>query len=403
MVRLLKRHSMNQFEIIKNQLSKNNVDAWILVDYENRNKTVVSFLGNKMLTRKIFVIFPKDEKPYIICHSIDTVFLNDPEILKEFDLRVYKRWQEMLAIEKESFKNYKKVYMDISENGLLPRISLADYGSVEFVKSLGIGILSSGDLLQQFNAVYSSRAHELQLQACKLALQIKDEAFTKIKEEILLHNEVQEYAIQQFICNRFHEEGMVYDDPTIVAVGKNASNPHYGPDEKTSSPIRKGDVVLIDMWAKMDDPEGVYADITWMGYVGESVPEEIENRFQVLKRAIDLDIEYLEKNLPLRRVEGYEIDDIGRKYIESKGYGEYFTHRTGHSIAVDVSPHGPGVNIDNYESHDTREITNGVTFSLEPGIYAPDYGMRSETDIYIENRKPVAVGGKQEHVIAILK
>ena len=394
---------MNQFEIIKNQLSKNNVDAWILVDYENRNKTVVSFLGNKMLTRKIFVVFPKEEKPYIICHSIDTVFLNDPEILKDFDLRVYKRWQEMLTIEKESFKNYKRVYMDISENGLLPRISLADYGSVEFVKSLGIEILSSGDLLQQFNAVYSSRAHELQLQACKLALQIKDEAFAKIKEEILLHNEVQEYAIQQFICNRFHEEGMVYDDPAIVAVGKNASNPHYGPDEKTSSPIRKGDVVLIDMWAKMDDPEGVYADITWMGYVGESVPEEIENRFQVLKRAIDLDIEYLEKNLPLRRVEGYEIDDIGRKYIESKGYGEYFTHRTGHSIAVDVSPHGPGVNIDNYESHDTREITNGVTFSLEPGIYAPDYGMRSETDIYIENRKPIAVGGRQEHVIATLK
>lgn len=403
MVRLLKRYSMNQFEIIKNQLSKNNVDAWILVDYENRNKTVVSFLGNKMLTRKIFVVFPKEEKPYIICHSIDTVFLNDPEILKDFDLRVYKRWQEMLTIEKESFKNYKRVYMDISENGLLPRISLADYGSVEFVKSLGIEILSSGDLLQQFNAVYSSRAHELQLQACKLALQIKDEAFAKIKEEILLHNEVQEYAIQQFICNRFHEEGMVYDDPAIVAVGKNASNPHYGPDEKTSSPIRKGDVVLIDMWAKMDDPEGVYADITWMGYVGESVPEEIENRFQVLKRAIDLDIEYLEKNLPLRRVEGYEIDDIGRKYIESKGYGEYFTHRTGHSIAVDVSPHGPGVNIDNYESHDTREITNGVTFSLEPGIYAPDYGMRSETDIYIENRKPIAVGGRQEHVIATLK
>ncbi len=394
---------MNKFELIKNQLNKNNVDAWVLVDYENRNKTVVSFLGNKMLTRKIIVVFPKDEKSYLITHTIDTVFLNDPEILKDFDLRVYKTWQEMLEIEKESFKNYKKVYMDISENGLLPRISLADYGSVEFIKSLGIQVLSSGDLLQQFNAVYSSRAHSLQLQACKLALQIKDEAFAKIKEEILLHGEVQEYAIQQFICDRFHEEGMVYDDPAIVAVGKNASNPHYGPDEKTSSPIKENDVVLIDMWAKMDDPEGVYADITWMGYVGKEVPEEIENRFQVLKKAIDLDIEFLEKNLPLRRVEGYEIDDIGRNYIESKGFGEYFTHRTGHSIAVDVSPHGPGVNIDNYESHDTREITDGVTFSLEPGIYAPDYGMRSETDIYIENRKPIPVGGRQEHVIAIMK
>lgn len=394
---------MNKFDIIKNQLVKNDVDAWILVDYENRNKTVVSFLGNKMLTRKIFVIFPKDEKPYIITHSIDTVFLNDPEIAKDFELRVYKTWQEMLDIEKDSFKNYKKVYMDISKDGLLPRISLADYGSVEFIKSLNIDVLSSGDLLQRFNAVYSSRAHELQLQACKLALKIKDEAFLKIKEEILKHGEVQEYTIQKFICDRFHEEGMVYDDPAIVAVGKNASNPHYGPDENHSSPIKRNDVVLIDMWAKMDDPEGVYADITWMGYVGKSVPEDIENRFQILKVAIDKDIKFLEENLPIRRVEGYEVDNIGRNYIASKGFGEYFTHRTGHSIAVDVSPHGPGVNIDNYESHDTREIPNGVTFSLEPGIYTSDYGMRSETDIYIENRKPVAVGGRQEHVIAILK
>lgn len=394
---------MKQFEIIQKQLNEKNVDAWILVDYENRNKTVVSFLGNKMLTRKIILVFPRGAKPYIICHSIDTVFLNDPEITKDFDLLVYKTWQEMLSLEKESFKNYKKVYMDISENGLLPRIALADYGSVEYVKSLGIEILSSGDLLQQFNAVYSSRAHELQLKACKLALQIKDEAFKKIKEKILENGEVQEYEIQQFICDRFHEEGMIYDDPAIVAIGKNASNPHYGPDSRTSSPIKKGDVVLIDMWAKMDDSEGVYADITWMGYVGEKVPEEIENRFQVLKTAIDKDVEFLKENLPLRRVEGYEVDDVGRKYITEKGFGEYFTHRTGHSIAVDVSPHGPGVNIDNYESHDTREIPDGVTFSLEPGIYAPDYGMRSETDIYIENRKPIEVGGRQEHVIAIMK
>ena len=150
---------MEQFLTIQKQLEKNNVDAWILVDYENKNKTVVSFLGNKMLTRKIVLVFPKEGRPYIVCHSIDTVFLNSPEITQDFDLKVYHRWQEMLQIEKESFKNYKKVYMDISENGLLPRIALADYGSVEFVKSLGIEILSSGDLLQHFNAVYSSRAH----------------------------------------------------------------------------------------------------------------------------------------------------------------------------------------------------------------------------------------------------
>ena len=394
---------MEKLNIIKKQLEKNDANAWILVDYENRNKTVISFLGNKMLTRKIILVFPLLGRPYIITHSIDTVFLNVPEITKDFDLKVYNTWQEMLEIEKKEFSSYKKVMMDISENGLLPRISLADYGSVEYIKSLGLDVISSGDILQQFNAVYSEYAYSLQLKACALALKIKDEAFQKIKENILNKGFADEYEIQQFICKRFHEEGMVYDDPAIVAKGKNASNPHYGPDENTSSKIEKDDVVLIDMWAKMNDPEGVYADITWMGYVGETVPEEIENRFQVLKTAIDKDIEFLEENLPIRRVEGYEVDDIGRGYISEKGYGQYFTHRTGHSIAVDVSPHGPGVNIDNYESHDTREIVDGVTFSLEPGIYAPDYGMRSETGIYIKDRKPIAVGGRQEHVIAILK
>lgn len=394
---------MKNLQIIQNELIRNNADAWILVDYENHNKTVTSFLGEKMLTRKIILVFPKNAKPFIITHSIDTVFLNEPNILKDFDLKVYNTWQEMLEIEKKEFSAYKKVMMDISENGLLPRISLADYGSVQYIKSLGIDVISSGDILQEFNATYSQRAYALQLKACHLTLQIKDEAFAKIKQDVLNNGFADEYEVQQFICSRFHEEGMVYDDPAIVAKGSNASNPHYGPTENVSSKIVKGDVVLIDMWAKMDDPEGVYADITWMGYVGEDVPEEIENRFQVLKVAIDKDIEFLSENLPLRRVEGYEVDDVGRNYINSKGYGQYFTHRTGHSIAIDVSPHGPGVNIDNYESHDTREIIDGVTFSLEPGIYAPDYGMRSETDIYIENRKPIAVGDRQEHIIAILK
>jgi Xaa-Pro dipeptidase len=157
------------------------------------------------------------------------------------------------------------------------------------------------------------------------------------------------------------------------------------------------------MWAKMDDPEGVYADITWMGYVGEEVPEIYANRFSILKKAIDSAVFFLKKELPLRRVEGYEVDALVRQEITKAGYGDYFIHRTGHNIAADVSPHGPGVNIDDYESHDTREIIDGVTFSLEPGIYAPDFGMRSETNVFIAKRQPVVVAGRQEKVIAILK
>ncbi|MBO4736951.1 MAG: aminopeptidase P family protein [Bacilli bacterium] len=394
---------MKKNEVIHEALAKEGADAWVIVDYENRNKTLVEFLGDRMLTRKIFLVFPLNKKPFIICHSIDTVFLRDEEITSQFDLKVYHTWQEMLDIEKKEFAEYKKVLMDISEFGLLPRISLADYGSVEFVKSLGIEVASSGNLLQRFSALYSDRAYELQLLANKKTLMIKDEAFAKIKELILKNGETSEYEIQKFICDRFHEEGMVYDDPAIVAIGKNASDPHYGPSKEVSSPIKKGDLVLIDMWAKMDDPEGVYADITWMGYVGEEVPEVYAKRFEILKKAIEADFEFLKNELPKRAVAGYEVDQISRDYIKDAGFAEYFVHRTGHNIAVDVSPHGPGVNIDNYESHDTREIIDGVTFSLEPGIYAPDFGMRSETNVYIKNRQPIYVAGHQEEIVAILK
>jgi len=393
---------IQNLQLINQELSASKADAWIVVDYENRNKTLVSFLGNKMLTRKIFLVFPYQKKPFIICHSIDTVFLNEKAITDDFDLKVYHTWKEMLSLEQTLFASYKKVLMDVSENGLLPRISLADYGSVEFIKNLGIEILSSGDILQQFSAVYSPRSHALQLKADALALQIKDEAFQEIKRRIEKDGATDEFAIQEFISNRFHQEGMVYDDPAIVAIGGNANNPHYGPTKEIHSPIKKGDLVLIDMWAKMDDPEGVYADITWMGYVGKEIPEIYSKRFAILKKAIDLDVEFLAKNLPLRRVEGYEVDDVSRSYIAQAGYGDYFIHRTGHNIAVDVSPHGPGVNIDDYESHDTREIADGVTFSLEPGIYAPDFGIRSETNVYIENRKPIVVAGRQEKIISIL-
>jgi Xaa-Pro dipeptidase len=395
---------MERIKVIQDYLKAQGLDAWILVDYENRNKTLVSFVGEKMLTRKILMVFPRTGKPYLITHLIDTVFLKDPEVLHQFDLHVYKTWKEMLAYEKNDFKNYKKVAMDISEEGLLPRIALADYGSVDFIKSLGIQVVTSGDILERFSAAYDEKAHEGQVWACKKALEIKDEAFALIRKLVLEKGETDEYTIQKFICDRFHEEGMVYDDAAIVAVNHNASNPHYGPTETIHSPIKKGDSVLIDMWAKPDKPNGVYADITWMGYVGEEVPEIYQQRFAILREAVDKAFAFIKENLPKRRVEGWEVDDVSRGVVEKAGYGEYFTHRTGHNIAIDVSPHGPGVNIDNYESHDTREIIPHISFSLEPGIYAPDFGMRSETDVYINaDQIPEMVGGRQEKVIAILK
>jgi Xaa-Pro dipeptidase len=392
-----------KIEEIQAHIAEQNADAWILVDYENRNKTLVALLGEKMLTRKILMVIPKTGKPYLITHIIDTVYLNDSVTKARFDLVVYKTWREMLALEKRYFSAYKTVLMDVSENGLLPRVSLADYGSVDYVKSLGLEVLSSGDLLQELTAVYSKRAYELQLKADALTLAIKDEAFQKIKELILKNGETDELEIQKFIADRFHQEGMVYDDPPLVAIGKNASNPHYTPTPESHAKIHQGDLVLIDMWAKMDDPEGVYADITWMGYVGKEVPEVYAKRFAVVKAARDAVIAFLKKEIPLRPVAAYEADDVAREVITKAGYGDYFIHRVGHNIAVDVSPHGPGANLDDYESHDTRHLIEGTSFSDEPGIYAPDFGVRSETNLHILNHQAVVVAGLQDKIIPILK
>ena len=391
---------MNQIEIVKEYLKNKGLDAWILLDYENHNPAIISFLGRKMLTRKIFLIVPKEGKPYLICHSIDTVFLKDNE---DFDLKVYKTWQEMLNLEKENFSRYKKVCMDISADGLLPRVSLADYGSVEYIKKLGLEVVSSADILQKLTATLGNEAKELQREANKKVLKIKDEAFEKIASDIKEKGKSNEYEVQQFICKRFKEEGMTWDDDPIVAIGQNASNPHYGPTKEVNDDIHEDDLVLIDMWAKMDNPKGVYSDITWMGYVGEIVPEVYENRFKILKKAIDLCVEFLNTNIGVRQVFGFEVDDVSRKYINEQGYGEYYTHRVGHSIAIDVGPHGCGVNMDNYETHDFREIIPNVCFSLEPGIYAPDFGMRSETNVLIDDSKVVVVAGRQEKIIPILK
>jgi Xaa-Pro dipeptidase len=309
----------------------------------------------------------------------------------------------MLELEKKAFASYHVVLMDISEKGLLPRVSLADWGSVDFVKSLGLEVRSSADVLQELTAVYSPRAYQLQLKADQLTLMIKDEAFAKIKELILKDGETDELDIQKFISDRFHEEGMVYDDPPLVAIGKNASNPHYTPTAESHSKIHKGDLVLIDMWAKMNDPEGVYADITWMGYVGTEIPEVYTKRFAIVKAARDGVIAFLKKEIPLRKVQAYEADDVARKIITDAGYGDYFIHRVGHNIAVDVSPHGPGANLDDYESKDTRCLIEGTSFSDEPGIYAPDFGVRSETNLHILNHQAVVVAGLQDQIIPILK
>lgn len=393
----------NKISLIQEALVDRNLDAWVMTDYENQNPMTVALLGKMMLTRKIVIAILPSGKGIIICHSIDFLFLNTPSIKEDFDLLVYKTWEEFLTLQKTMARGFKKIMMDISENGLLPTISLADYGSVKLFEKMGIEIISSGDLLQIFSAVYGDRSYQLQIIAEQKLMKIKDEAFALIKKDIIEKGCSNEYKVQQFISSRFKEEGMVFDEDCIVAIGKNASNPHYGPTEHNHSLIKEGDLVLIDLWAKMEKEGAVYADQTWMGYVGKEVPIVYSKRFSILRKAIDEAFDFLNETLPIRTIQGYEVDDVARRVVDKAGYGKFFIHRTGHSIADGSSPHGPGANIDNYETHETRTILSGTSFSLEPGIYASDFGMRSETNVYIDGNKAVMIGGRQEEVTPILK
>lgn len=386
---------------IQEYLKANDIDSYIIPSYENNNELTLKLLGKKMLTRKLFLVISKSEKPYLITHSIDQLFLKDNS---DFDLKVYNTYYEMLDIEKKSFSKYKKVMMDVSDKGLLPRISLADYGTVKFIANMGVEIISSGDLLVKTNCTLDKDNFNLMKEACKLNLEIKNKAFLKIKEDILTKGYSNEYDIQQFIVKEYRKNNMYFDEAPIVSVNLNASNPHYGPSKDVHSKIYKGDVVLIDMWAKMNKDKAVYSDITWMGEVSEEVSVKVASRFQILRDAVDKAVDFLKENLKKRRVEGYEVDRLIRDEISKTIYKDYFTHRTGHSIFTDDSPHGQGTNIDDYESKDTRAIIKNIAFSLEPGIYYNDFGMRVETDCYIDDDfNPILVGGRQEKVIPILK
>lgn len=388
-------------EKIVDQLAETGADAWVIYDFASSNPAFISIFGKNFSTRKCFAVIGKDNKNTLICHAIDSLGISKCEVAKYFDICIYNTWQQLDSLLEEKLAAYDVVMMEISENGLMPRSSYVDYGTVCSVKRFVKKVISSADTFQKLAATFDGRSLEFHKEAAYLVNMIKDEAFALISSAVRKHGSIGEYEVQQYIMKRFKECGMVTDSAPIVAIEKNASSPHYEPTADIHSEIRPGNMVLIDMWAKKDDPAAVFADITWMGYVGEKIPEKYEKPFEVIKTAIDKALEFLERELPLRKVAGYEVDDVCNRYLRDCGYGDYIVHRTGHSISVGDADHGIGVNIDNFETHDTRSVIDGVAFSLEPGIYTPEFGIREEINVYIQNRKPVVYTPRQKDFLIL--
>jgi Xaa-Pro dipeptidase len=316
---------------------------------------------------------------------------------------VYLGWRELGQKLKEILHGVESVAMQYSPENAIPYISRVDAGTVELVRSCGPKVVSSANLVQRFEATWSAGQLQAHLKAVELLRSIVFDAFKEIATRLQAQRKVNEYEIQQFICKRFEEEGLTTNSPPIVAVNEHSGSPHYQPTATSHSEIRKGDFVLLDIWAKLKTPaDSVYADITWTGYVGDNVPDQYTKIFDIVRGARDAAVDFVRAGLADKKeMFGWQVDDVTRNYIAERGYREFFVHRTGHSIGLEV--HGNGANIDNLETRDERLLMPNTGFSIEPGIYLTEFGIRSEIDVYISDRE-VTVGGQpiQTEVVPIM-
>jgi Xaa-Pro dipeptidase len=392
---------------IQGALRDANLDGWLFYDFRHSDLLAYRILKldeNTFASRRWFYYVPASGEPVKIVQSIEQGKLDSLPGRK----LVFGGWQELHAQLKDALgtiaKEWKsRIAMQYSPMNDIPYISRVDAGTIELIRSFGVEPVTSAELVQRFDAVFSPAQHQMHVEASDKMHRIIQEAFAEIGRRIRANEPTTEWDIAQFMLRRYSEEKM-QQELMIVAVNANTTDPHYMPTKEKNSPIRRGDFVLIDTVTKVNKPEAVVADQTWTGYVGETVPGKYSRIFNIVWEARDSAVDFLRKNIRAGKpIRGAEVDDVSRGVITRAGFGEQFTHRTGHSIGEET--HGNGVNIDNFETRDSRRIIPGVCFSIEPGIYFEGkFGVRSEINVYVSD-KDIEVTGQpiQTEIIPILK
>jgi Xaa-Pro dipeptidase len=388
---------------IQAALREEALDGWLFFDHHYRDPIayrVLEFTPGSMVTRRWFYFIPAHGEPRGLAHKIEAQTLDG---LPGKHVH-YAGWKELTDSLRRMMQGAHRIAMQYSPECAVPYVAMVDAGTVELVRGLGVNVVSAANLIQLFEARWSARQLEAHLEAGRRMDRIRAESFARVSDAVRAAStngaRITEWEVQQFIRARFREEGLFTDHGPDVAVNANASNPHYDPKQDACSEIRSGDLVLIDMWAKLEQPDGVYYDITWVGYCGVAPPPEIEKVFTIVRDARDKAIRCVsdaaDRNRPLR---GFEVDDAARSHIREAGYGEYFFHRTGHSIGAEV--HGTGANMDNLETHDERKVIPSTCFSIEPGIYLPEFGIRSEVNVFVDGRRARVTGEIQERILTL--
>ena len=381
-------------------MRENHIQGWLICDFRGSNPVLWQVLGQKKwTTRRCFLWVPAAGAPAALAHTID----RNQFAGLGLDVQLYVSWPEMRLKLGELLAGQARVAVEYSPGGAIPATSWVDGGTLDLLRGLGVEACSSADLFQVAAATWSPAALESHLRACTQVAAIKDAAFEYIRRAVREGRPLTEYEVQEAMVQDFLRRGLELEGRPIVGVNANSGNPHYEPTAEVHLPIRRGDWVLLDLWGRFAGDEGVFADITWVGFVGPEVPERHRTVFEIVRRARDAVVEQLQAAWRTdETLQGWQLDQVARQSIKAAGYGPYFVHRTGHSLGPGPSAHGLGVNLDDLETHDTRLVVPGVGFSVEPGVYLPEFGVRSEINVFMHPQKgPLVTTPVQEEIVRL--
>jgi Xaa-Pro aminopeptidase len=388
-----------RLELIQQEIRRQQLDGWLFFDHHLRDPLayrVLGFTAPRTPTRRWYYLIPAEGEPAGLEHRVE------PGMIAALPGKKipYSSWTEQVDGLRKLTLGLRRVAMQYSPMCAIPYVAMVDAGTVELVRSVGVEVVSSAELIQTFEARWTPEALESHLEAGRRVDRVRAEAFALIRERTRNGAPIQEIDVKRFVLEGFANAGMITDHGPIVGVNANASNPHYEPTEESSAPIRRGDFVLLDMWAKLARPDAAYYDITWTAFCGDNPSAEMRNVFATVTGARDAAIERVKSAVAKgEALRGCDVDDAARGYISSRGFGRYFTHRTGHSIGQEV--HGNGANMDNFENHDERRVAPWTCFSIEPGIYLPEFGVRSEVNMFVGD-KEARVTGEIQRELALL-
>ncbi|PYR90389.1 MAG: hypothetical protein DMF84_20975 [Acidobacteria bacterium] len=385
---------------VQRALTEDGLDGWLLYDFHGSNPIARRLTGldaaAKMTTRRWFYVIPAQGEPKKLVHAIEPYNLDHLPGGKT----VYSQRDKLSEGLRSVLSGLKRVAMEYSPGNAIPYVSRVDAGTVESVRQLGIDVASSGDLIQRFEAIWSDEALKTHKAASERLYRVKDRAFEMVRHVRQSGRQITEMDVQHAMTGWIADEGLISDSSPVVAAQENAGNPHYMPTDEKPRAIREDEVVLLDLWGKLDASGAVFADITWVGFTGAAVPDGIARAFATARDGRDAAIALVKEAAANgRALRGFEVDRACRAVIERAGLGEYFIHRTGHSLGTEV--HGNGVHMDDFETHDERRLIPGTGFTIEPGVYTKEFGVRTEINMFVGEREATVTGPLQTDFVVL--